>query len=103
MDEQAGPSGLRSLPPPVAAAGVAADEEERHAFLPSGRGLEEDGLAVATGGAAHGLGARQRGVGGDVMEHLRELAGGVVHHVPVHAIVVGDLVEAGFVFFRATY
>jgi len=54
--------------------------------------LEEDGLAVAAGGAADGLGARQRRVGGHVLEqHLRELAGGVVHHVPVHAVVVRHL------------
>ena len=54
--------------------------------------LVEDGLAMAAGGAADGLGARQRGVGGHVLEeHLRKLAGGVVHHVPVHAVAVGDL------------
>jgi hypothetical protein len=55
--------------------------------------LEEDGLAVAAGGAAHGLGAGQRGVAGDVLEHLGELPGAVVHHVPVHAVVVGDLLR----------
>lgn len=56
--------------------------------------LEEDGLAVAADGAAHVLGAGQRGVAGDVLEHLRELAGAVVHHVPVHAVVVGNLLQA---------
>jgi hypothetical protein len=55
--------------------------------------LEEDGLAVAADGAAHVLGAGQRGVAGDVLEHLGELAGAVVHHVPVHAVVVRDLLR----------
>jgi len=80
-----------SLPPAVAAAGVAADEEERHPLLTPRSGLEEDGLAVAADGAAHVLGAGQRGVAGDVLEHLGELAGAVVHHVPVHAVVVRNL------------
>ena len=109
--------------PAVAAARVAADKEERHPLLAScsrlqSKGtvsssfrlmvyeeeegeevvvvvadLEEDGLAVAAGGAADGLGAGQRGVAGDVLEHLGELAGAVVHHVPVHAVVVGDLLR----------
>ena len=57
--------------------------------------LEEDGLAVAAGGAAHRLGAGQRGVAGDVLEHLGELPGAVVHHVAVHAVVVGDLLRCG--------
>jgi hypothetical protein len=44
---------------------------------------------------ADGLGARQRGVGGYVLEeHLRELAGGVVRHVPVHAVAVGHLLPS---------
>ena len=61
--------------------------------------LEEDGLAVAAGGAADGLGARQRRIGGDVLvEHLRELAGGVVHHVPVHQVAVRHLLHAEFQF-----
>jgi len=77
--------------PAVAAARVAADKEERHPLLASCSRLEEDGLAVAAGGAADGLGAGQRGVAGDVLEHLGELAGAVVHHVAVHAVVVGDL------------
>jgi len=55
--------------------------------------LEEDGLAVAADGAAHVLGAGQRGVAGHVLEHLGELAGAVVHHVPVHAVAVGHLLQ----------
>lgn len=55
--------------------------------------LEEDGLAVATDGAAHRLGAGQRRVAGDVLEHLGELPGAVVHHVPVHAVVVCNLLQ----------
>ena len=60
----------------VAAAGVAADEEECHAYafltprhrLPT---IQEDGLGVG-----------QHGVGGDILEeHLSELTGGVVHYV----------------------
>ena len=58
--------------------------------------LEEDGLAVAANGAAHVLGAGQRGVAGDVLEHLGELAGAVVHHVPVHAVVVRNLLQQRF-------
>jgi hypothetical protein len=58
--------------------------------------LEEDGLAVAAGGATHGLGAGQRGVAGHVLEHLGELPGAVVHHVPVHAVVVRDLLRRAF-------
>ena len=58
--------------------------------------LEEDGLAVAADGAAHVLGAGQRGVAGDVLEHLGELAGAVVHHVPVHAVVVRNLLQQRF-------
>ena len=37
-----------------------------------------------------GLGAGQHGVGGDILkEHLSELTGGMVHHVPIHEIAVG--------------
>jgi len=47
---------------------------------------------MAAGGATDGLGAWQRGVGGHVLgQHLRELAGVVVHHVPVHAVAVRHL------------
>ena len=60
--------------------------------------LEEDGLAVAANGAAHVLGAGQRGVAGDVLEHLGELAGAVVHHVPVHAVVVRNLLQQSISF-----
>ena len=60
--------------------------------------LEEDGLAVAADGAAHVLGAGQRGVAGDVLEHLGELAGAVVHHVPVHAVVVRNLLQQSISF-----
>jgi len=60
--------------------------------------LEEDGLAVAADGAAHVLGAGQRGVAGHVLEHLGELAGAVVHHVPVHAVVVRNLLQQSISF-----
>ena len=60
--------------------------------------LEEDGLAVAADGAAHVLGAGQRGVAGDVLGHLGELAGAVVHHVPVHAVVVRNLLQQSISF-----
>jgi len=63
-----------------------------------GADLEEDGLAVAADGAAHVLGAGQRGVAGDVLEHLGELAGAVVHHVPVHAVVVRNLLQQSISF-----
>ena len=47
------------------------------------------------GDAVDGPGARQGGVGGDVLEeHLRELAGGVVRHVPVHAAAVRHLLQS---------
>lgn len=55
--------------------------------------LEENSLAMAAGVAAHSLGAGQRRVAGDVLEYLCELPSAVVHHVPVHAIVVGDLLQ----------
>jgi hypothetical protein len=53
--------------------------------------LEEDDLTVATGGASQGLGAWQHWVTSDILEHLGELPDIVVHHVPVHAVVVGNL------------
>uniref|UniRef100_A0A0A8ZH98 Umc1300 n=1 Tax=Arundo donax TaxID=35708 RepID=A0A0A8ZH98_ARUDO len=58
--------------------------------------LEEDGLAVAAGGAADGLGAGQRRVGGGILEHLGELAGGVVHHVPIHLVAVRYILQCSF-------
>ena len=92
---------------------VAADEEERHAFflaprrhqqsitndpstdspeLSSLKTCKEDGTASPRPQAAQrmDLGARQRGVGGEVLEEgLRGLAGGVVRHVSIQAVAVG--------------
>ena len=75
----------------MAAARVAADEEERHPLLPSRGGLEEDSFAMATDGAADFLGAGKGWVTCDVLEHLGELSSAVVHHVPVDTVVVCDL------------
>lgn len=80
-----------SFSPSMAAARVAADEEERHPLLASRGGLEEDSFAVATDGAADFLGAGKGGVAGDVLEHLGELSSAVVHHVPVDTVVVCNL------------
>jgi hypothetical protein len=82
---------LISFSPSVTAARVAADEEQGHPFLPSGSGLEEHGLAVATDRAPDRLGARESRIAGDILEHLGELSGAVVHHIPVDAVVVCNL------------
>jgi hypothetical protein len=46
---------------------------------------------MTAGGASHGLGAWQRWVAGDILQHLGELLGAVLHHVPVHTVVVSNL------------
>jgi hypothetical protein len=48
---------------------------------------------VATDGAPDLLGAGQSRVAGDVLEHLGELSGAVVHDVPVDTVVVCDLLQ----------
>lgn len=50
--------------------------------------LEEDRLPVLALGAAHGLGARQRGVGCHILEHLGALVGAVVDLVAVDAVAL---------------
>ena len=83
-----------SFSPPMTAARVAADEEERHPLLTSRGGLEEDSFAVATDGTPDFLGAGKGGVAGDVLEHLGELSSAVVHHVPVDTVVICNLLQS---------
>ena len=55
----------------------------------NGVDLEEEDLAVAAGSEVDGLGARKRGVGGDVLEeHSHKLA------VPVPAVAVEHLLQS---------
>lgn len=75
----------------MTAARVAADEEQRHSFLPPGGGLEEDSFTMATDSTSDFLGAGKCRVTGNVLEHLGEFSRAVVHHIPVDAVVVCDL------------
>jgi hypothetical protein len=55
--------------------------------------LEEHSFAVATDSAPDVLGAGQSRVTGDVLEHLGELSGAVVHNVAVYTVIVCDLLQ----------
>lgn len=67
------------VPPPVAA--LAAVEEQRHALLCAGR--EEHRLVVRALGAGHILGAREGGIGPNILQDDRPLLVGVGDLVPV--------------------
>lgn len=70
---------------------ITTHEEKRHTLLPTSSCLEEDGLSVLAVGTSHILGPRQRGIRSNVLEHLCALIRTVQHLIPVHTIVVRNL------------
>jgi hypothetical protein len=55
--------------------------------------LEENSLSMTTLCTADSLGSWKRRIGSYILQNLRALPSRVVHLVPVHAVVVRDLLD----------